>query len=351
MFRRTTISITILCWFAFPLPVQAGDKQPQANIARWIKELGHSDYPIRVKAQQKLVATGVEAIPNLERASRGESPEIRKGASSILQTLFNSADEKLVSVAESAIRNTHSDSEFERITCKRAMRILERHKPKYEYDDNKTVVKIALGDTTKRLTPSDFRELRYFQSLQSLDLSTTNTTNSDLKYLSTLRNLVALRLRSTNVTDDGLVYLKGLSSLQEILLTNTKITGKGLVHLKDIKTLKSFVLDGTEVNDKSLSVFENFKHHKDLIIVLEHTSITDKGIKSLSGLHIGALYLERTTITDRSVEYLKEMQALKMLDIQFTDITETGYSAIYEHLPNCKVVYKEKKKKWKDPNS
>ena len=194
MFRIAVIVFIAIHWCCAFTDSQADD-QFDAKISQWIKELGHSEFSVRAKAQQRLEGSGVEAMTQLENAARGEDVQVRMGARAALRNLYNSSDGELSAAAEAAIKRSSSKDEFEHVSCKHALRILEKHKPSYSYN-NKKVVKLSLGSPTDHvsLSPDDFRILPYFRSLKTLNLSGTNTTDDDLSHVAKLPNLVVLYL-------------------------------------------------------------------------------------------------------------------------------------------------------------
>ena len=78
-------------------------------------------------------------------------------------------------------------------------------------------------------------------------------------------------------------------------------------------------LSGKEVTEGSLSQLSQMKRLK--VLNLSRSTITDDGLKYISHMTVGKLYLGRTQITDAGIKHLARMTGLKFLSLAGTQIT------------------------------
>ena len=69
--------------------------RPADEVARLIKQLGHAEFAQREAAERRLIEIGEPAIPALEKAARGDDPEVATRAGRALAALV-SLDAKTV---------------------------------------------------------------------------------------------------------------------------------------------------------------------------------------------------------------------------------------------------------------
>jgi hypothetical protein len=62
-------------------------KASAEQIAQWLKELGDNSYKVREAATKALIEVGQPAVPGLEQAMRGNDPEVRRRAESMIETI------------------------------------------------------------------------------------------------------------------------------------------------------------------------------------------------------------------------------------------------------------------------
>jgi len=84
----------------------------------------------------------------------------------------------------------------------------------------------------------------------------------------------------------------------------------------------SFYLAGKKITDahlQDLGVVKNIKW-----LNLANTSVTNDGLKSIAGLNLQKLHLEKTGIGDAGLVHLKEMKDLEYLNLYATSVTDEG---------------------------
>jgi len=95
-------------------------------------------------------------------------------------------------------------------------------------------------------------------------------------------------------------------------------------------------LDRTEITDKGLKQLAGLKNVK--VLNLYDTKVTDAGLKGLAALKdLEALDLRATPVTDKG---LKELTPLKQLRQLLLDkgISDDAVTALQKALPDCKVI-------------
>ncbi|MGL4398508.1 MAG: leucine-rich repeat domain-containing protein [Luteolibacter sp.] len=237
----------------------------------------------------------------------------------------------------------------------------------------------------------DFSVLMNLKNLSALSLGDCKLPPTALKKIAEMQNLVRLELAESDVSSEMLSALGGMKSLRYLGLDNTGIAPESLIHIKPFPNLEEVCLRGeaTQVSDNGvtaiLNAFPNlkifnvnaarigpagfnrlaeFKLLRSLrltdvksmpnssVLALSHlgeldfldlsrSGITDSQIALLMPLkrQLGELFLYRTRITDASIPALKEMKALRRIDVSGTDITENGVSELRKALASCLVDY------------
>jgi Leucine-rich repeat (LRR) protein len=219
------------------------------------------------------------------------------------------------------------------------------------------------------ITDDGLEHLSHMSGLTTLYLGYTAITDEGLEHLSYMTELISLSLRGTAITDDGLEHLSHMEGLTKLDLSDTLITEDGLERLRESAaltvtanpttedgdpeddpvedgdqsepvcascgaTLESYEQDeefciscepesadlsGKEVTEGSLSQLSQMKRLK--VLNLSRSTITDDGLKYISHMTVGKLYLGRTQITDAGIKHLARMTGLKFLSLAGTQIT------------------------------
>ena len=186
------------------------------------------------------------------------------------------------------------------------------------------------------LTKIDDRALKTisenFPKLESLDLTLCEKVSDEgMRYLAKLPKLKRLVLNHTNVGLDGLKALKPLHieglyleadhkidddcmaliaeqwpNLELLNVGETKVTPAGLVHLNTFKAMQSLTLNALSFADKDLQPVSKMKH-------------------------LTSIHLMTTNITDKTIDYLKDLPNLKVVEAhQCLGITQAGVKMLTE---------------------
>ncbi len=210
--------------------------------------------------------------------------------------------------------------------------------------------------------PSDLKFLAANVNLEELDLSRSSVGDAALASLKNLSKLRVLKLERSAVTDAGLAHLVDLPALEELYpgesfgdegvahvgkikslrkldAGNAKISNDGLSHLTQLKNIDSITLYGTKVNDDGMI-------HLVKMTSLRHIYIgghlTDAGLKELGKMTgLQTLWLgvndinHRIRITDAGLAHLKDLQDLRTLSLNQTQVTGRGLA----HLGHMKALH------------
>lgn len=73
-------------------------------------------------------------------------------------------------------------------------------------------------------------------------------------------------------------------------------------------------------------------------IYLNETSVTDAGLKSLSGQErLETLYLDSTRVSDTGLESVSSISTLKTLDVRGTNVTKAGIEKLQKAIPGLEI--------------
>ncbi len=198
----------------------------------------------------------------------------------------------------------------------------------------------------KKAGITDLSELKYYKNLKNLSLKNYGLKNTDK--LSTLTGLTSLNLNNnSNLKDlDG---ISDMSLLTDLKLRETAVSNIDV--LKSLKLLKSVDISYTLVEDisslkecKGLEVLyagynnENFTDKSIMAVIGEIKSLKEldltgdtvvaESLDKLSGLTgLISLKLGGTFISDKQCKYLKELEALEVLDLK-SNINITDFKFI-----------------------
>jgi len=103
----------------------------------------------------------------------------------------------------------------------------------------------------------------------------------------------------------------------------------------------SFYLAGKKITDanlKDLGVVQNVAW-----LNLANTAVTNDGLKSIAGLDLRKLHLEKTAIGDAGLMHVKDMKDLEYLNLYSTSVTDDGLKHL-SGLTKLKKVYVWKSK-------
>ena len=171
--------------------------------------------------------------------------------------------------------------------------------------------------------------VEHVNSLQQEDVD-----DATIRKIGALRHLVCLHLHC-KITDEQVNYLCGLPMLACLSLAHTQVSDDGLACLAESVDLEGLWLSDTMVtNDGLLHVGQM----RDLqILDVGGTLVTDQGLKHLACLdRLSVVMLPE--ITDGGVEYLMEMQNLRVLSVTENKISKEKRRQLDAEMPTLRII-------------
>ena len=222
------------------------------------------------------------------------------------------------------------------------------------------------------LTEEQYRAIGGLAKLRVLTLySRCTLTDETLALLSPLASLEELAIDGAKVTDDGMKAFASMKSLRKCtffhVLMKEKFTGAGVAHFAGLTRFESFGCGGSSFSDEGMAACAKLPHLRELRIW--HTMATDAGVAMLTGMttlkvaHLGPQFTTRNTDAsvvslaaiksletvsvmemrlswEKSLSKLKELPALKLLELHRDEISEEDLAKVRAELPGVKVDYK-----------
>ncbi|MCE9544497.1 MAG: hypothetical protein K8T25_03090 [Planctomycetia bacterium] len=105
----------------------------------------------------------------------------------------------------------------------------------------------------------------------------------------------------------------------------------------DVTTLNgTMYVSGKRVTDAGVEHIKNLTALR--YLDLQNSGVTDAGLEHLKELRsLQTLYLDNTTVTDAGLESLKNLTALENLGVGDTQVTDAGVARLQKSLPHCKI--------------
>lgn len=206
------------------------------------------------------------------------------------------------------------------------------------------------------------QDIKGFSSLKELVFSGSHCSDADLGFICQMPQLVHLNIENAKITDGFLTCVGRLVLLQRLTLKDTAITDAGLLQLGALQSLRLLDLTNTFVTDDGISVcskmpylsrvllggtkvkgsvcFKFLEGLQNLIVVdLSHTAINDVEISLIESLrHVEVLDISGTDISDEGVEAICKMDAIRLVYMEDTRITENGRLRMTTRSPKIRVM-------------
>jgi CheY-like chemotaxis protein len=172
---------------------------------------------------------------------------------------------------------------------------------------------------------------------QKLDLFDSPVTDRDLASLvQGLGTLRFLSLANTEVTDEGLAHVAQLTDLEELHLDHTAVSDAGIRLLVGLHRLRILDLKGTQVTDAGLAHLRSLTALQGLY--LTRTAVTNEGLRHLAALRdLRILILWETAVSDAGLHHLHGLKRLGELILWSTRVTPKGVAALSKALPHCDI--------------
>jgi len=252
-----------------------------------------------------------------------------------------------------------------------AAALLTRAGGKVKSDAAGVATEVYFKDSSA-LTQEHYRAIGGLTKLRALTLyNQCSLTDETLALLSSLESLEGLEIDGAKITDAGLKAFSPLKNLRKCtfyhVLGKEKFTGAGVAHLAELPRFESFGCGGSSFNDEGLAACAKLPHLRELRIW--HTMATDAGVAKLTGMtslkivKLGPQFTPRITDAsvvnlskiksletvsvmetrlswEKSLSKLKDLPALKLLELQQDEISEADLARLRAELPGVKIDYK-----------
>jgi N-acyl-D-aspartate/D-glutamate deacylase/Leucine-rich repeat (LRR) protein len=177
------------------------------------------------------------------------------------------------------------------------------------------------------VSDAQLQHLSALQSLESLNLQTTEVGDAGAAAIGKLRSLRQLNLSHTMTSDKALASFSGLTALESINLSHTLLDGSGLGSLAALPPLRSLSLSGCEVRDDAIDALAAAKNL--VRLDLSYSDVTDAGFAKLTALPtLEQLDLTATEIGDAGLKAIASLPKLKRLLINYGRFTDKGIEAL-----------------------
>lgn len=202
--------------------------------------------------------------------------------------------------------------------------VTERSLQTIQHFDN--ITRLGLGYMHGPITEAGMLPIQALTKLSHLALDGTQVTSDSLAQLAELKELRTLSLRLTKIDDTGLEHIAALPNLEALYLDGARrITEVSLNSMISIRTLKELHLAGIQLGKSGLQKLKQLPQLDFLKISLTAPEITDADLYHLKDLPaLRVLDLHETKITDAGLVHLGSLTKLEYLTLWKTGVTDSG---------------------------
>ena len=202
------------------------------------------------------------------------------------------------------------------------------------------------------ITDQGMTAIRDWKHLKRLNVRGTRISDGTLEIVSRMTGLEALDIAHTSVTDNGLDYLITLVNLKELSLGRGRLTHASLQILKMLPTITYLDLSGARptppdmpgraaqqgIPEASVRAIAELKELR--VLRLGYSAIAAEGLRILSIVPgIEKLGLEGCRrVNDAAMAELANWKNLKYLDVQDTQVTQSGVDALKKANPAVVIL-------------
>jgi internalin A len=203
------------------------------------------------------------------------------------------------------------------------------------------------------VTDQGLTAIRDWKHLKRLNVRGTRISDGTLEIVGRMVGLEALDIAHTAVTDNGLDYLITLVNLKELSLGRGRLTNGSLQILKMLPTISYLDLSGARpappdmpgraatrqgIPESALRAIAELKDLK--VLKLGYSAVGAEGLHILGTVAtIEKLGLEGCRrVNDDALTELAEWKNLKYLDVQDTEVTQTGVEALKKANPSIAIL-------------
>lgn len=149
-------------------------------------------------------------------------------------------------------------------------------------------------------------------------------------------NVTQITFTGPDFEAEALDLLSDLPHLRRLKFIGASIQDKDVVRLKGLSLAKLTFVD-TPLSDDCLDSVARLDLRE---LWLDHTQITDEGLKQLAPLkNLEVLNLIGTAVSDDGLESLKQLPSLKHVMLQDTRVTQAAVAQLELDLPDARIDY------------
>ena len=208
------------------------------------------------------------------------------------------------------------------------------------FDDNglaklasmRRMKRLWLGDTL--ITDASARALASMTELEDLDLHGTAITDAALAHIAGLKRLKRINLMGADISDTGLRHLSALTNLEELNLYRTRVSNAGLDALRLLTKLRYVDLRYSRVTARGAATLAA-SHPSTKFLLMDASPRPRPEISSKAGikewvtklggkLDNSSITLASTAVADADLARLSEMESVKTVNIEGTEIGDAG---------------------------
>lgn len=168
--------------------------------------------------------------------------------------------------------------------------------------------------------------LERYPKLADVNLRKSAASDASLASLERLPGLLRIDLSDTKITDNVAAHLAKCSALREICLSNTSVSDKGVREVLRNPSIRILDVSRTRTADMSMAnvASSSLQHLK-----MDQTDVSSAGIKQLFGhRHLECLNVSRSKIDDSCADALASLSLLRELHVAFTNFTDAGVAKL-----------------------
>lgn len=161
-----------------------------------------------------------------------------------------------------------------------------------------------------------------------IEANVTDAQVCQLSKIKSLRGLFLVGNEPIEASDAAVRCLAKCTELEQLRLDHTRITDDGLRHLKGLKKLRFLTVWHTRIEG------EGFAHLKDVpieVLMVIGSEVSDLGLQSIGEMrHVRRLFLNEIPINGDGLKYLGKGAPLEELTLVDTSITDDSLSHLME---------------------
>ncbi|HPJ34180.1 MAG TPA: hypothetical protein PK358_05045 [Spirochaetota bacterium] len=167
-------------------------------------------------------------------------------------------------------------------------------------------------------------------------------TDDDMKYIVFFPEAGAVHLSDKTITDEVFYYFQDLNMITVLSLYNTGVSGDGFRYLLEKRKLIIFDFGGSPITDVGLNYLSRINFENKVIILnLKGSKITDEGMKYIQKIRFGKgrVNLRHTSVTDAGIRHLSGFKELVEVDLIYTGVTDRGGEWLKKQIPGANITW------------